>query len=430
MASVLVIDDGELQDIRALLQEFEAEYVHLQGRDIPEEIEDPRTLLVTTARRAVCLRYKRGALRPRPPVRIAVCTGSSKTQRSILKRAGFDYLVRRPVHPAALRLLLLRALYHGKEKRHSTRFAFGQVVTFRMGFRRRKAMLAELSAYGGRLLTRHHLTPGTQLSIQLPREVAGGRPLDLRCSVVRVEQGDREHAEEGELSVGLRFDELDEDAKGRLRTLLVELFWGPAMLPDSGVALQRAGASPEVSEDIDPEAEQATDEEDQPTPASTEAGAVEPDETAVAGPESEGVKEQEGSDSDPEHSPRRRHPRLAFDREVIAMCPEATRVLVGRDLSRGGMRVEPHPKLTIGNRVRVALYADAGDDPFVMEARVVRDDGELGLALRFDWMDPDAERQLDELLEALPSIQSLEPGDTVPVVLTELVPDLEESDDS
>jgi hypothetical protein len=427
MTSILVIDDGELQDVRALLQEFEAEFVHLQGRDIPEEIEDPRKLLVTTARRAVCLRYKRGALRPRPPVRIAVCTGSSKTQRSILKRAGFDYLVRRPVHPAALRLLLLRALYHGKEKRHSTRFAFGQIVTFRMGFRRRKAMLAEISAYGGRLLTRHRLAPGTQLSIQLSREAAGGKPLELRCRVVRVEQGDQEHAAEGELSVGVR-----------LRSLLVELYWGPAMLPDEATEPHPSAISPDVASPVQPERdERETDERErdertalpeQPASVSTDFGARESEAPPVGGHETGGAEKHDDAPTDPEHSPRRRHPRLAFDREVIAMCPEATRVLMGRDLSRGGIRVEPHPKLGIGNRVRVALYADAGDDPFVVEARIVRDDGELGLALRFDWMDADAERQLDQLLEALPSIQSLEPSDTVPIVLTELVPELEESD--
>jgi hypothetical protein len=428
MASVLVVDDGELQDVRALLQEFGTEFVHLQGQDIPEEIEDPKTLLVTTARRAVCLRYRSSGVRPRPPVRIAVCTGSSKTQRSILKRAGFDYLVRRPVHPAALRLLLLRALYHGKEKRHSTRFAFGQIVNYRTTFRRRKAMLAEISAYGARLLTRNHLTPGTQVLIQLPREVAGGRSLELRCRVVRVEQGDREHAAEGDLSVGLRFDHLDDEAKGRLRKLLVELYWGPVMLPDAATAPEESPIRPGVAGPIEPGTEQRTDAPAHSAPASTDPQAREPETTSVAGDESTGIEEKEGSDGEPEHSPRRRHPRLAFDREVIAMCPEATRVLVGRDLSRGGMRVEPHPKLTIGDRVRAALYADAGDDPFVVEARVVRDDAELGLALRFDWMDADAERQLDQLLEALPSIQSLEPSDTVPVVLTELVPEPEKSD--
>ncbi|MHC4165281.1 MAG: PilZ domain-containing protein, partial [Planctomycetota bacterium] len=259
MASVLVVDDGELQDVRALLQEFGTEFVHLQGEDIPEEIEDPKTLLVTTARRAVCLRYRSRGLQPRPPVRIAVCTGSSKTQRSILKRAGFDYLVRRPVHAAALRLLLLRALYHGKEKRHSTRFAFGQLVSFRTTFRRRKAMLAEISAYGARLLTRHHLTPGTQVLIQLPREVVGGRPLELRCCVVRVEQGDREHSAEGELSVGLRFDSLDDDAKGRLRTLLVELYWGPVMLPNAATGPEGSPIRPGVAGPIEPGTERRTD---------------------------------------------------------------------------------------------------------------------------------------------------------------------------
>jgi hypothetical protein len=418
MASVLVIDDGELQDVRALLDELGTEFVHLEGTAIPEEIEDPRSLLVSTARRAVVLRYRAdSAGRPRPPVRIAVCTGSSKTQRSILKRVGFDYLVRRPVHPAALRLLLLRALYHGKEKRHSTRFAFGGPVVFRSGFRRRKAILAEISAYGCRLLTRHHLPPGATISIQLPAEAAGGKTLELRGEVVRVEQGDREHAEQGQLSIGLRFDGLCETTKARLRELLVELYWGPTMLPDRASAKARRAEKPSAASKPDGGAARAeparTDAPENPEPA-------------------EATGTGEGPTQDPlmgalKKTPRRVHPRMAFDREVIAMCPEATRVLVGCDLSKGGMRVEPHPKLAVGDRARLAIYADPTEDPFIVEAFVVRDDGEAGLALQFEWMDRHAETHLETLIGALPGIESLEESDSVPIVLGELVQESEDS---
>jgi hypothetical protein len=416
MASVLVIDDGELQDVRALLDELGTEFVHLQGESIPEAIEDPRTLLISTARRAVALRYEVGSTgRPRPPVRIAVCTGSSKTQRSILKRVGFDYLVCRPVHPAALRLLLLRALYHGKEKRHSTRFAFGGPVIVRSGFRRRKAVLAEISAYGCRLLTPHDLSRGAKVSIQLPARVAGGKALELRSEVVRVEQGGREHAEQGQLSIGLRFDDLDEGTKARLRSLLVDLYWGPTMLAQKGPAQGRLTETSEGNRAVE------VGEESQASASET------------AGPGEEGLSGHElseSSSSDPPTSPlkktpRRVHPRMAFDREVIAMCPEATRVLVGRDLSQGGMRVDPHPKLAVGDSARLAIYADPADDPFVVEARVARDDGERGLALQFECMDRHAERQLEELVGALPGIESLEKSDPVPIVLSELVPEPE-----
>jgi hypothetical protein len=119
---------------------------------------------------------------------------------------------------------------------------------------------------------------------------------------------------------------------------------------------------------------------------------------------------------------------MAFDREVIAMGREATRVLVGRDLSQGGMRVEPHPKLAVGDCARLAIYADPADDPFVVEARVVRDDGERGLALQFESMDRHAERQLGELVGGLPGIESLEKPEAVPIVLGELMPEAENPD--
>jgi hypothetical protein len=418
MASILLIDDGELDDVRALLEELETEFVHMRGDDLPDELQDPRFLLVSTARRAVSLRFVREPKRPRPPVRIAVCTGSSKTQRNILKRAGFDYLVSRPVHPAALRLLLLRAIYRGQEKREATRFAFGYEVTFRTGFRRRKALLAEVSAVGCRILSGHNISPGSGVTIQLPRELVGGKSLDLRARVVRVDPGGREGATPGELSIGFRFEELDEETKNRLRGILVERYWGPAMLPDDAAVPGRTPAQrdPAPPLEVTPQPDSQTDPQAQPELApESEAGEPETGPTVVSGPEE--LKRA-----------TRRHPRAAYDREVIAICPEATRVLVGLDLSPGGMRVEPHPRLTVGGRVRLAIYATGEEDPFVVEAHVMRDDGELGLALRFDWMDHDAEERLTHLLGTLPSIESLGPSEAKPLVLTELVPDDEEPD--
>ena len=44
----------------------------------------------------------------------------------------------------------------------------------------------------------------------------------------------------------------------------------------------------------------------------------------------------------------------------------------------------------------------------LVEATVVRDDGEQGLALRFDWMAPESRRKIERLVDTLPAIQGLQ----------------------
>jgi hypothetical protein len=39
---------------------------------------------------------------------------------------------------------------------------------------------------------------------------------------------------------------------------------------------------------------------------------------------------------------------------------------------------------------------------------VLRDDGERGLALRFDWISPESQRRIQALVDSLPAIESLQ----------------------
>ena len=58
-------------------------------------------------------------------------------------------------------------------------------------------------------------------------------------------------------------------------------------------------------------------------------------------------------------SNRRGRTRHHLDRRVIALGEEATRVLMGRDISFGGMRVNPNPLLKVGENVRLAIHVTA-----------------------------------------------------------------------
>ena len=66
----------------------------------------------------------------------------SKTLRRRLRDAGTDLIVRRPVHPAALRLLILHSLYRGPEKRRTNRVSVGATIQY-------PCKIATLSANSG-----------------------------------------------------------------------------------------------------------------------------------------------------------------------------------------------------------------------------------------------------------------------------------------
>ena len=113
---------------------------------------------------------------------------------------------------------------------------------------------------------------------------------------------------------------------------------------------------------------------------------------------------------------RRRGPRGNFASPVVATSSEhvdeqKTRVLMGRDLSAGGMRIEPAGDIQVGERFQLAIYGPAEQKPFLIEARVERDDGEAGFGLEFVDVPAEAQRGLEKLVACLPDIESLEGGE-------------------
>ena len=130
---VILLHDGELDDVRELLDELGAEYLQLRGGNIPETLDPPEHLFITTSRRAMLARDwppSRGT--PPRPYKIGIVSEDSNTLRSMLRRIGFDLLIRRPVHPYALRLVILRALYLGEERRRERRVPVGYEISYRL----------------------------------------------------------------------------------------------------------------------------------------------------------------------------------------------------------------------------------------------------------------------------------------------------------
>ena len=345
---IVLIDDGDLGQVADLLDEIGVEYSRESGKNgtIPPQ---PGIPLVTTSHAAIYRKLGRGKARSkRGAVWIAFVTGGSKTERASLERAGFDFLVRQPVHPAALRLLLLHALYQGKNKRGTNRLAFGYEVRFGGRLFSRRGTLTDLSPQGCRLLAMQSPERGAHVSVTIPKEAAGGRALRLAGRVVRTAAGDAEGGDPKETSVGIEFNELGRAARKRLDAILLERSSGPAVLPQM----------------VTP----------QPAPGDT-----------------------------------RQHVRVEFTQKLNAVASSNAHVVLGRDLSEGGMRIDADSLVKVGDELFLAIQSP-GNDTFFVEGCVVRDDGAEGLAVQFGWIEPGAREQLQSLVGSLPPIERLTGG--------------------
>jgi hypothetical protein len=360
---VLLLDDGELDDVRAVLEEFGVDFDQWHKSDLVTRPPHPQHLLVTTAAHAISSGLRRS--KRRDPIRavwIAVATGKSKSQSNAILGAGFDYLVTRPAHPETFRSLLRGALYRGDEHRLKRRVAVGYTISFRVNGRGSAALLMDLSPGGCRLLTRRTLQPGSELDLSFPVELTGAKSFSHRGTVIRVGPGSAGGGQADESCIGVRFGSFDEKSRQPMLGLLNALAAGPAVMPEAPSA-----------------------------PVSTPA-------------------------------PRSRAPRGAYAEEV-AIFGLKDCILIGRDLSSRGLRVDPHPALSVGSSLRLALAGGSDAKPIMVDARVIRDDGKNGVALHFDWVEPGSEESLRMLIERLPTIEAptANPEQSSGIVLTSVI---------
>ncbi|MFO0688529.1 MAG: PilZ domain-containing protein [Myxococcota bacterium] len=108
---------------------------------------------------------------------------------------------------------------------------------------------------------------------------------------------------------------------------------------------------------------------------------------------------------------RRATTRVPYTQRVVALDDQAARVVVGRDLSFGGMRIAPNAELAVGDVVKLALHAGCETEPLVVLAGVERDDGADGLVLAFASLTSAQRARLEKILAATSSILSADPLD-------------------
>jgi hypothetical protein len=481
--SVLILDDGELDDVQRILEELQVEFGRVQGGAIAPNTPHPKSLLMATPRRISAVSaIDEASAGEDPPVRVVVVDQDSRTLRDQLRQVGFDFLVRRPVHPEALRLLVMHSLYRGDEKRREPRVAVGLEISFQTGEIPRRATLVDLSTGGCRLISPFEIEAGKLILVTLPESLGATEAITLDGRILRSSY-DKRIGEEGMYSAAVEFENLSSDLRNELEWIIEDKVGGPPALNTTpNPAPAEAGADPSApgakptytlkrSEQshrpvrktllekespvlrADPrfegaastsssDAASATAGEREHYPLSvpvdvkmarTEKTVPEPVEEIATQPpvrpaaqpvepvgQSVESAEQAPSVSTDERRATPRHPYVA---KVPAFGTRALRVLVGRDLSVGGMRIESNPDLEVGDRLHLAIYGDASEEPFLVWGTILRSDGRGGTAVAFDPVHPTIAKQLEALVASLPAVESLQDTEAkaMGTVLTEII---------
>lgn len=95
---------------------------------------------------------------------------------------------------------------------------------------------------------------------------------------------------------------------------------------------------------------------------------------------------------------RRGHaPRRGARRRPVAGRSGVARVVIGRDLSETGMRIELDPGLAEGDALELALYGSRGSEAVVLRGHTTRDPNEDAWRVYFEDLDEPAARALERL---------------------------------
>ena len=367
-----MVDDGELGQVRDCLKAEGVAFTSLRGSAIPKDVTPPLDLFVCTARRADLVRKWPGVSGAAPwPLRIAVVQEDSVRLRASLRELGFHYLVRSTVHPEALSLFLRSSLHSGVERRTEPRVPVDFEVTVRSRLRNRSARLIDLSAGGCSILSGYQLRTGTVISVVL-RDTGredGEQELVLPARVMN--SAPWGNTGDGSFHSGLRFVRLGQMRTSQLRRMLQVVALQKPREQMAAAAQRRIKSQP-----LGPSGDRRR------------------------------VERRRGE--------RRRGPRSRYEKNIVASLPGALhRILIGRDLSAGGMRIAPHPDLSVGDPVRLAIYGDDDSDLVVVNAVVVRDGGTAGLALQFREVSKEVAMVLESIAGHLPPIEHLGSGESL-----------------
>lgn len=337
---VLIVDDGELRDVRELLDDMEVSWLEartLGGRDLPDSV----SLLVTNSRQALA-----NSGRPAAGLHVVVYDEVSRTLRKVLERSGCDLVLERPLNSHTFGLVTAQALYAGPERRRGPRVVLSAPVKVQLDRRPRTAQLTQLSLRGCGLVTDLDVKVGRELKLVFPKELTEAEPLEATGPALSVEIADHDPRQH---SVSMAFRLMN----GASRRVVAKI-------------MERNGGGSELR----PRTRRNT-----------------------------AAREPEIRPGD-----RRAGPRRRFNRRVLAAGAGVSHVLIGHDLSSGGMRVRPDAELALGDELKLAIHSRAGLPAIMVRAVVARDDGADGVLLRFQDLPDSIAARLEQIMDGLPAL--------------------------
>lgn len=352
-ASIVLLDDGELDRVRVILERLGASFTLCRRPRDSREIPRARDLLISTGNRALELGPLPKADDGGPGPRWLCVHGQDFGElRAELRDLGVHYLVHSAVDQETLRLLISTLLHDRDERRVQARLPLGAVATVRVGGATHSAKLLELSAAAARLRVEAPLEAGDWIEIELPEELAS-EALDALSGHISRSEREGHPTESPTWSVAVDLDPLSPEANAELESILRGSHLGT-----------RVSVLSEA----------------------------------------------------PHRAPRerRRTERRAYRRRVAALTAfdaDAPQVVLGHDLSVDGIRIARQPGIAVGQRIALGLYGASGGGALVVEAEVVRDHGARGFGLVFRGVRAEQRRQLAELVGTLAPLESLE-GDS------------------
>jgi hypothetical protein len=360
-----VLDDGDLGRVRRVLRRLRLDFEHWMGCESGEGIERPRDLLITNARCAQAMPVlESGDDESCEPIWVCAHSQDFLPLRERLRALGVHYLIHSRLDAELLRLFFVQLLHRGAERRGRHRLPIDCELRYRLGEAHGRGRLAELSRAGCRLLASEAVAIGAPATLYLPPELSRGRELEVSGRVTHCSAESGRSGDGGEgCSVIVEFSDVDDAASAQLGAILEGRDLGTRITPLAAVPERaKRGMAPVVWT----------------------------------------VEETELVDEN-----RRAHPRREYLSELAAMGADGSAILFGRDLSLSGLRVGPHPRLSVGSHVSIALYGRSREEPLLIDAEVLREDPGGGFGLRFGPMEPQQQAWLERLLQQLPEVEAL-----------------------
>ena len=162
-SSVLVLDDGELENVYQMLRQLGTDVVRLKGADIGRTVPAPRDLLISAGRRTLqeMPELVRSEDAPNLPIWVCVHNQDFLPLRERLCEMGVHYLLQNALDEQSRRRFLIQLLRKGAEQRDGLRLHLGGDIRYRTDTATQPGRLVELSLAGCRILTQESFDPGT-----------------------------------------------------------------------------------------------------------------------------------------------------------------------------------------------------------------------------------------------------------------------------